>query len=177
VQNSRHSSGKLGQKMPVINMGKLADWSPRRFCFSGCWPDRVVIPGLSTSRRSSDTILVLAGEDRPEGQARALDLLAQGYASRIVLDVPAPATAYGINLCRSRPQVGGLFTASLPDHGLSDLWTVPRKPRPLRPTAWPPQGRWQFGSHRDFRFPHPPRAQYFFATRSKARPFGCCGRT
>ncbi len=44
--------------------------------------------------RKSDTMVVLAGETdrRP---ARALDLLAQGYASRMVLDVPAGATAYG----------------------------------------------------------------------------------
>jgi hypothetical protein len=44
--------------------------------------------------RKSDTIVVLAGETdrRP---ARALELLAQGYASRIVLDVPAGAMAYG----------------------------------------------------------------------------------
>lgn len=44
--------------------------------------------------RKSDTIVVLAGETdrRP---ARAVDLLVQGYASRMVLDVPAGATAYG----------------------------------------------------------------------------------
>jgi uncharacterized SAM-binding protein YcdF (DUF218 family) len=44
--------------------------------------------------QKSDVILVLAGETgrRP---TRALELLNEGYASRIVLDVPAGATAYG----------------------------------------------------------------------------------
>jgi len=73
--------------------------------------------------QKSDTILVLAGETdrRP---ARALDLLAQGYASRIVLNVPAPATAYGttyVDLARN--WVGSLPQASLitvcPIYGLS----------------------------------------------------------
>ena len=43
--------------------------------------------------RPSDVILVLAGETnrRP---ARALDLLAQGYGKRIVLDVPTNSTIY-----------------------------------------------------------------------------------
>jgi len=44
--------------------------------------------------QKSDTILVLAGETdrRP---ARALELLGQGYAGRVILDVPADASAYG----------------------------------------------------------------------------------
>src|SRR5271168_3840008 len=43
--------------------------------------------------RRSDVILVLAGENdrRPE---RALQLLAQGYGKRIILDVPANAKIY-----------------------------------------------------------------------------------
>src|SRR5438132_9176368 len=43
--------------------------------------------------RKSDVIMVLAGETdrRP---ARALELFDQGYASKIVLDVPAPTKIY-----------------------------------------------------------------------------------
>lgn len=45
--------------------------------------------------RPSDVILVLAGETdrRPE---RALQLLAQGYGRRVVLDVPTNAKIYGL---------------------------------------------------------------------------------
>jgi uncharacterized SAM-binding protein YcdF (DUF218 family) len=44
--------------------------------------------------QKADTILVLAGETdrRP---ARALELLKQGYAERVILDVPASAMVYG----------------------------------------------------------------------------------
>src|SRR5208283_5684789 len=47
--------------------------------------------------RPSDVILVLAGETdkRPE---RALELLAQGYGRKIVLDVPEDAHLYGFAL-------------------------------------------------------------------------------
>ncbi|HUA13863.1 MAG TPA: YdcF family protein [Verrucomicrobiae bacterium] len=47
--------------------------------------------------RPSDIILVLAGETdrRP---ARALELLNQGYASRIVIDVPATGKVYGFTM-------------------------------------------------------------------------------
>jgi DUF218 domain len=71
----------------------------------------------------SDTIVVLAGETdrRP---SRALDLLAQGYATRIVLDVPATATAYGttyVDLARrwvdSLPQASHITVC--PIYGLS----------------------------------------------------------
>ncbi len=43
--------------------------------------------------RRSDLILVLAGETERRPQ-RALELLAQGYGRRIVLDVPAHVTIY-----------------------------------------------------------------------------------
>jgi len=70
----------------------------------------------------SDTIVVLAGEaDRRP--ARALELLGQGYASRIVLDVPADAKIYGatyVDLARkwaaSMPQAP---LTVCPIHGLS----------------------------------------------------------
>lgn len=72
---------------------------------------------------NSDAILVLAGETdhRP---ARALELLGQGYASRIVFDVPADGKAYGStylqlaqNWASSQPQ-SQLLTVC-PIHGLS----------------------------------------------------------
>ena len=73
--------------------------------------------------QKSDTILVLAGETdrRP---SRALDLLAQGYATHIVLDVPATATAYGTTYVDlARRWAGALPQASLiticPIYGLS----------------------------------------------------------
>ena len=43
---------------------------------------------------SSDVILVLAGETE-QRPARAVELLSQGYAKRIVIDVPAKARIYG----------------------------------------------------------------------------------
>jgi hypothetical protein len=73
--------------------------------------------------QKSDTILVLAGEtDRRPG--RALELLNQGYASRIVLDVPAGATAYGTSFVQlaetwvnSLPQASSITVC--PIYGLS----------------------------------------------------------
>lgn len=73
--------------------------------------------------QKSDTIVVLAGETdrRP---ARALELLGQGYARRVVLDVPAEAKIYGttyVDLARkwaeSLPQAPKLSLC--PIHGLS----------------------------------------------------------
>jgi hypothetical protein len=57
----------------------------------------------------SDVILVLAGETehRP---ARALELLAQGYGQRVVIDVPAEAKVYGF----SQVQLARDFVQSLP---------------------------------------------------------------
>jgi hypothetical protein len=73
--------------------------------------------------QKSDTIVVLAGEaDRRP--ARALELLARGYAGRIVLDVPGDARIYGttyVGLARkwagSLPQAPYLTVC--PIHGLS----------------------------------------------------------
>ncbi|HWX95009.1 MAG TPA: YdcF family protein [Terriglobales bacterium] len=71
----------------------------------------------------ADVILVLAGETdrRP---TRALELLGQGYASRLVLDVPADGKVYGstvVELARkwadSLPQASAI--AVCPIHGLS----------------------------------------------------------
>jgi hypothetical protein len=71
----------------------------------------------------ADVILVLAGETdrRP---ARALELLSQGYASRLVLDVPADGRVYGstlVELARgwadSLPQASAIIVC--PIHGLS----------------------------------------------------------
>lgn len=68
-------------------------------------------------------ILVLAGETdrRP---ARALELLSQGYASRLVLDVPADGRVYGSTLVEvarrwadSLPQASAIIVC--PIHGLS----------------------------------------------------------
>jgi len=71
----------------------------------------------------ADVILVLAGETdrRP---TRALELLSQGYASRMVLDVPADGKVYGstlVELARrwadSFPQASAIVVC--PIHGLS----------------------------------------------------------
>jgi hypothetical protein len=71
----------------------------------------------------SDAILVLAGEtdQRP---ARALELLNEGYASRLVLDVPADAKVYGStylkiaqNWAAEQPQAPAITVC--PIHGLS----------------------------------------------------------
>src|SRR5260370_25119396 len=73
--------------------------------------------------RPSDVILVLAGEaDR--GPERALQLLAQGYGRRIVLDVPANAKIYEFtqlqlaqNYVQSLPQAASVSVC--PIDGLS----------------------------------------------------------
>ena len=71
----------------------------------------------------SDAIVVLAGETgrRP---SHALALLSQGYASRLIVDVPADATAYGttyVDLARkwadSLPQASSIEIC--PIYGLS----------------------------------------------------------
>src|SRR5262245_17171106 len=73
--------------------------------------------------QKSETILVLAGETdrRPD---RALELLAQGYAGRIVLDVPGGETAYGTSYVQlaekwvnSLPQASSITVC--PIYGLS----------------------------------------------------------
>jgi uncharacterized SAM-binding protein YcdF (DUF218 family) len=73
--------------------------------------------------QKADVIVVLAGETdrRP---ARALELLNQGFASRVVLDVPGDAEAYGstyVELAQkwinSLPQAQAFSTC--PIHGLS----------------------------------------------------------
>lgn len=71
----------------------------------------------------ADVILVLAGETdrRP---SRALELLSQGYASRLVLDVPADGKVYGSTLVEvarrwadALPQASAIVVC--PIHGLS----------------------------------------------------------
>jgi hypothetical protein len=71
----------------------------------------------------ADVILVLAGETdhRP---TRALELLNQGYSSRLVLDVPADGKVYGSTLVEmarkwadSLPQASAILVC--PIHGLS----------------------------------------------------------
>jgi hypothetical protein len=73
--------------------------------------------------QKAEAILVLAGETdrRP---ARALDLLDQGYAPRVVMDVPAEPKVYGttyLSLAQSwassHPESQALFIC--PIHGLS----------------------------------------------------------
>jgi len=75
------------------------------------------------SPRKSDAILVLAGETdhRPD---RGVELLAQGYAGRVVLDVPAGGKIYGstfVELAQkwadSLPQASAIVIC--PIHGLS----------------------------------------------------------
>ena len=73
--------------------------------------------------RKADTILVLAGETgrRP---ARALDLFRQGYAGRVIVDVPADAQIYGSTLVElARTWISSLPEGSAieicPIHGLS----------------------------------------------------------
>lgn len=73
--------------------------------------------------QKADAIVVLAGEtDR--GPARALELLKQGYAGRVVLDVPADEVVYGTTYLQlaedwenTQPQSQALTVC--PIHGLS----------------------------------------------------------
>jgi uncharacterized SAM-binding protein YcdF (DUF218 family) len=71
----------------------------------------------------SDVILVLAGETE-QRPARALELLQQGYASRVVIDVPADPKVYGSTYAQlaqkwaaDQPQAANLSIC--PIHGLS----------------------------------------------------------
>jgi hypothetical protein len=71
----------------------------------------------------SDAILVLAGETE-QRPVRALELLNQGYAPRIVLDVPADAKVYGSTYLQiaqqwaaAQPQASAIVIC--PIHGLS----------------------------------------------------------
>jgi len=62
--------------------------------------------------QASDVIVVLAGETsrRP---ARALELLNQGYASRVLIDVPAEARIYEF----TQLQLAERYVQDLPQHG------------------------------------------------------------
>jgi len=64
------------------------------------------------SPQRSDVILVLAGETecRPE---RALDLLRQGYADRVLIDVPAAARIYD----RTQVELAEQYVRHLPQAG------------------------------------------------------------
>jgi uncharacterized SAM-binding protein YcdF (DUF218 family) len=71
----------------------------------------------------SDAILVLAGETE-QRPVRALELLNQGYAPRIVVDVPAGAKVYGSSFLQiaqqwvaAQPQAPAIVIC--PIHGLS----------------------------------------------------------
>jgi uncharacterized SAM-binding protein YcdF (DUF218 family) len=71
----------------------------------------------------SDAILVLAGETelRP---ARALELLNRGYATRVVIDVPADSKVYGTTYLQlaeewAQAQPQALALVICPIHGLS----------------------------------------------------------
>jgi DUF218 domain len=74
---------------------------------------------LVDAPRPSDVILVLAGETdrRPE---RALELLAQGYGRRVVLDVPANAMVYGA----SQIQLAQKYIQDLPQAALVSLCPI-----------------------------------------------------
>jgi hypothetical protein len=69
--------------------------------------------------RSSDVILVLAGETdrRPE---RALQLLAQGYGRRIMLDVPASGKIFGF----TQIQLAEKYVQDLPQAGLVSVCPI-----------------------------------------------------
>jgi hypothetical protein len=70
--------------------------------------------------RKSDVIVVLAGEPgvRP---ARALELLRQGYAARMVLDVPAAAVIYD----RTQLQIAQDYIVRLPERGAVSTCLIP----------------------------------------------------
>jgi len=69
--------------------------------------------------RPSDVILVLAGETnrRPE---RALELLAQGYGRRIVLDVPTASTLYEV----TQIQLAQKYVQDLPQGSLVSICPI-----------------------------------------------------
>jgi DUF218 domain len=69
--------------------------------------------------RKSDVIVVVAGETdrRP---ARGLELLDQGYAPRLILDVPAEATIYKW----SQLEIAKKYIAELPEAGLITVCPV-----------------------------------------------------
>lgn len=69
--------------------------------------------------QKSDTILILAGETdvRP---TRGIELLNQGYGSRVVLDVPAEAKVYGLTLT----DVAQKWIATLPKAALVDVCPI-----------------------------------------------------
>jgi hypothetical protein len=69
--------------------------------------------------RRADVILVLAGETdrRPE---RALELLAQGYGRRIVLDVPADTKIYD----RTQLQLAENYVRALPQAALVSVCAI-----------------------------------------------------
>ncbi len=78
---------------------------------------------IADSPVKSDVILVLAGETE-QRPARALELLQQGFASRVVFDVPADPKVYGVTYvqlaekwAREQPQAPALSIC--PIHGLS----------------------------------------------------------
>jgi hypothetical protein len=67
----------------------------------------------------SDVILVLAGETehRP---ARALEMLSQGYGRRVVIDVPAAVTIYGL----SQMDLAEKYVQALPQRGSIDICPI-----------------------------------------------------
>ena len=73
--------------------------------------------------RKSDVMVVLAGETerRP---ARGLELLDQGYAPRLILDVPAEAKIYHRNQAEIAQEYVECAATGKFNHGLPDLRTV-----------------------------------------------------
>jgi hypothetical protein len=71
------------------------------------------------SPQPSDVIVVLAGETEAR-PAHALKLLREGYASRMLIDVPASANIYGtreLDLARK-------YIDALPDHSAIDICPI-----------------------------------------------------
>jgi DUF218 domain len=117
----------------------------------------------------ADVILVLAGETdhRP---TRGLELLSQGYASRLVLDVPADGKVYGSTLVElakrwadSLPQASSIIVC--PIHGLSTKAEALDASECLRNVG----GSSTLLVTSDF---HTRRALSVFRRRIPARPFG-----
>ncbi len=115
--------------------------------------------------RPSDVILVLAGETdrRPE---RALELLAQGYGRRVVLDVPTNAKIYEF----TQIQLAQKYIQDLPQSSVDQRMSHRRTVDQGRVEGCgevPGTRRRQERADRDLGFPHPARAKRFPARSSR----------
>ena len=107
----------------------------------------------------SDVILVLAGETdrRPE---RALQLLDQGYARRVVIDVPATARVYDF----TQVELAQKYVHGLPEAAsvhICPIWGALDPRRGARRGKMSGGRRGQPDPDRHLRVPHPPRVEHF----------------